>query len=36
MKHNASAEEETTDPDVAYARFPERQSTAYREGWLPD
>ena len=34
-KHNASVEEETTDPAVAYARFPERQATAYQEGWLP-
>jgi uncharacterized cupin superfamily protein len=35
-KHDASVEEETTEPSVAYARFPERQSTAYRKGWLPD
>jgi uncharacterized cupin superfamily protein len=34
-KHNASVVEETTDPNVAYARFPARQPTAYREGWLP-
>ncbi len=28
-------EEETTDADVAYARFPEREPTRYRDGWLP-
>jgi uncharacterized cupin superfamily protein len=33
--HDASVDEETTDPSVAYARFPERQASAYREGWLP-
>jgi uncharacterized cupin superfamily protein len=36
LKHDASVDEETTDPDVAYARFPARQATAYRDGWLPD
>ncbi|HEY3461870.1 MAG TPA: cupin domain-containing protein [Gaiellaceae bacterium] len=35
MKHDASAEEETTEPDVAYARFPDRQAGAFQEGWLP-
>jgi hypothetical protein len=35
-KHGASAEEDTTDAEVAYARFPERQPSAYRAGWLPD
>jgi uncharacterized cupin superfamily protein len=35
MKHDASAEEETTDPDVAYARFPDRTDGEFREGWLP-
>lgn len=35
MKHDASAEEETTDPEVAYARFPEPQAGAFQEGWLP-
>jgi len=34
-KHGASVEEETTDPAVAYARFPERRATTYEEGWLP-
>ena len=36
MKHDASAEEETTDPDIAYARFPDRQPGEYRDGWLPN
>ncbi len=35
MKHDASAEEETTDADVAYARFPDRRDAEFREGWLP-
>ena len=35
MNHDASAEEETTDPDAAYARFPDRQAGAFQEGWLP-
>jgi uncharacterized cupin superfamily protein len=35
MKHDASAEEETTDPEVAYARFPEREDGEFSEGWLP-
>lgn len=35
MKHDASTEEETTDPDVAYARFPDREPGTFREDWLP-
>ncbi len=35
VRHNASAERETTDPHEAYARFPARQPTRYRDGWLP-
>ena len=35
MKYDASAEEETTDPDVAYARFPDRQPGEFPGGWLP-
>jgi uncharacterized cupin superfamily protein len=34
-RHNASSEEETTDPHVAYARFKQRDVTRYRDGWLP-
>jgi uncharacterized cupin superfamily protein len=34
MKHDASTEEETTDPDVAYKRFPSGKPTAFREDWL--
>ena len=30
-----SAEEETTDQEVAYARFPKRVDGEFREGWLP-
>ena len=35
MKHDASAEEATTDPKVAYARFPSGTETEFREDWLP-
>jgi uncharacterized cupin superfamily protein len=35
MKHDASAEEETTEPSVAYARFPAREPGEFREDWLP-
>ena len=35
MKHDASAEEETTDPEVAYARFPDRTVGEFRTDWLP-
>ena len=34
MKHDASAEEETTEPKVAYARFPTRQDGKFQERWL--
>ncbi|MFL5913316.1 MAG: cupin domain-containing protein [Gaiellaceae bacterium] len=34
-RHNAASEVETTDQNVAYARFPSRRPTAYRDGWLP-
>lgn len=33
-RHGAGVEEDTTDPDRAYARFPARQPSAYRDGWL--
>ena len=36
MRHDASAERETTDAAEAYARFPARQPGEYREGWLSD
>jgi uncharacterized cupin superfamily protein len=35
IRHRAGVEQETTEPDVAYARFPDGGMTAYREGWLP-
>jgi quercetin dioxygenase-like cupin family protein len=34
VRHGAGVEEETTDADVAYARFPEAEPTRYRDGWL--
>jgi uncharacterized cupin superfamily protein len=36
IRHGAGVDEETTDADEAYARFPELQPTQYRDGWLPD
>ncbi len=36
MRHDASAEHETADPKVAYARFPQRQPGAFRASWLPN
>ena len=35
IRHGAGVEEETTDADVAYARFPDAEPTRYRDGWLP-
>ena len=35
MKYDASAEQETTDAEEAYARFPESRPAEYRDGWLP-
>ncbi|HKV68102.1 MAG TPA: cupin domain-containing protein [Gaiellales bacterium] len=32
----AGVEQDTTDPDTAYARFPEHRPSRYRDGWLPD
>lgn len=34
-RHGAGVEEETNDPDVAYAHVPWRMPTSYRDGWLP-
>jgi uncharacterized cupin superfamily protein len=36
LRHGAGVERETSDVGEAYARFPKRKPTAYREGWLPD
>ncbi len=36
QRHGAGVEEGTTDQAQAYARFPERRPTRYREGWLPE
>jgi uncharacterized cupin superfamily protein len=35
LRHGAGVEEETTDAEVAYARFPEPEPMRYRDGWLP-
>jgi hypothetical protein len=36
IRHGAGVEEETTDPDVAYARFGGGGLGSYRKGSLPD
>ncbi len=36
IRHGAGVERETTDVDVAYARFVRRRPVRYRGGWLPD
>jgi uncharacterized cupin superfamily protein len=35
-RHGVSVEEDTMNPEIAYAPFPRRQPTAYRDGWLPE
>ena len=35
-RHGASVEEDTMDGGVAYGSVPQREPTAYRDGWLPD
>lgn len=35
IRHQAGVEEETTDAEVAYARYPAPESIPYRAGWLP-
>jgi uncharacterized cupin superfamily protein len=36
LRHGAGVEKETTTGKEAYARFPPREPTRYREGWLPE
>jgi uncharacterized cupin superfamily protein len=36
LRRGVGVEEETSDPDVAYARYPEPEPATYREGSLPD
>jgi uncharacterized cupin superfamily protein len=35
-RHGAAAEDETSDPGAAYARFPASKPMPYRDGLLPD
>jgi uncharacterized cupin superfamily protein len=35
LRHGAGVEQDTIEPTEAYARFPKREPTRYREGWLP-
>ena len=34
LRHRAGVEQETTEPQEAYAPVPRREPTKYREGWL--
>ena len=36
LRLGAGVEHATTDPRAAYASYPEREPTRYREGWLPE
>jgi len=36
LRHGAGADQETTEPEEAYAKVPRREPTAFREGWLPE
>jgi hypothetical protein len=36
LRHGAGVEQETIDPNEAYARFPKSEPTQYGQGWLPD
>jgi uncharacterized cupin superfamily protein len=36
LRHGVGVEQETSDPAVAYARYPESAPARYRDGWLPD
>jgi hypothetical protein len=36
IRLGAGVEQETNDPDVAYARFGGSRMTRYVAGWLPD
>jgi uncharacterized cupin superfamily protein len=36
LRHGAGVEQETTEPKHAYERFPPREPSRYREGWLPE
>ena len=33
-RHNAGVDEETTKPKEAYAKVPQREPSAFQEGWL--
>ena len=35
LRHGAGVEQETTEPDEAYAPFAKRKHARYRDGWLP-
>jgi uncharacterized cupin superfamily protein len=35
QRHGAGVEQETTDTEEAYARFPKDEPSRYRDGWLP-
>lgn len=36
LRHGAGVDQETTDPERAYARVLRREPARYREGWLTE
>ena len=36
LRHGAGVEQETSESEEAYARFPSPEPTRYRDGWLPE
>jgi uncharacterized cupin superfamily protein len=36
LRHGAGVTQETTKAEEAYARFPQREPSRFREGWLPE
>ncbi len=36
LRHGAGVDQETSDANLAYARFPDSKPTPYGAGWLPD
>jgi uncharacterized cupin superfamily protein len=36
LRHRAGVEQETDDPEQAYAPLPKRRHSRYHDGWLPD
>ena len=35
LRHDAGVEEETSDAEKVFSRFPKSEATPYEDGWLP-